>query len=137
MRKSKLFKLVTDAPPDPVLILFDKYINLRKPLQKTTPKLSKLSREMIENALSIVTFEELCLIIDYFTKSTDDYVLFMRGKNECEKDYVRLDNLTRVTKLKEKLSRAKQWKKKTSKEDGGYVPPVLDTSKPFLPLPDD
>ena len=100
-----------------VAFLFAQYKELRKDLQKTPPRMSAKAQKQIEKALTEVTFDELKLVLHYFSEARDDYTAFMRGNNDLNKDYVKLDSLLRITKLKEKVARAKAWQLKGKRKD--------------------
>lgn len=122
-------------------MIFAQYVEIRKDIQKTKPKLSDKSRKMIEKALDLIGYESLNLIFIYFAEARDDYTRFMRGDNELSKDYVKLDSLLRKTKLNEKLIRAKRWKSRSQKKPK-QIEPIVEIVKHkidddpdlFLPL---
>ena len=77
---------------------------------------------IIEEALGAHPCEDLKLLIDYVFDSEDEYALFMRGNNERGKKYTELENIFRLTKLDEKIKKAKAWKQSTSlpEDDFGW-----------------
>jgi hypothetical protein len=82
--------------------------------EKVNKKVRLTERRIIniEEALAKYNEEDILLIIDYIFYSDDDYALFIRGVNERNKSYTELENILRLSKIEDKLARAKIWKSK-------------------------
>jgi len=92
--------------------VFNSFIEYRKTVKKSLPTLTKAKVNKIKNALEIVSKKELVLLFQYLSNSKDEYTEFINGNNENDRFYGTIDNLFRKSKLKEKINRAKKWKKK-------------------------
>lgn len=93
------------------IIIFNKWSLLRTKIGKNKPQLTDSRKKFICNLLSNKPFKDVDLILDYFNKSNDDYIKFMRTEHGGR--YTGLEYIFRETKFADKLSRAKVWKKKT------------------------
>ena len=96
----------------PTTRIFKAYQDYRKAIGKSKPKLSRTAIQTIEQALEKHTAKELLTIIEYLQKAQDEYTKFFNGENEAEKFYGSINGIFRITKIAEKLMRAKAWKKK-------------------------
>ena len=47
--------------------------------------------------------------MDYLTNADDDYTNFINGNNDTKRFYGTFDNILRITKLEEKVRRARSW----------------------------
>ena len=103
---------------DEISEIYKYWINNINKNKKLTPRRSKA----IEEALSIVSMEELKLIIRYIFQADDDYALFIRGHNDSNRAYTDLLNLLRTQKLKDKLDKAEAWndRSKLPEDDFGW-----------------
>ena len=75
-------------------------------------RLTKRRSKAIEEALKILSLEDLKLIIKYVFNSQDDYASFIRGDNDLGREYTDILNLLRIKKLEDKLEKANSWNKK-------------------------
>jgi len=102
---------------DDYKLVFSAFVEYRKAIKKSIPTLTEAKSNKIKKALSKIPVHDLILMFEYFTKSKDEYVSFINGENEHNRFYGTLDNLFRVTKLLEKINRAKAWQKQQIKNE--------------------
>ena len=93
--------------------VFVRWCSLRTSIGKTEPTLTSSRKKYICHLLSARKTEDVILILDYFSKSKDDYVLFM--KTEKDGRYTGLEYIFRPSKFYDKLEKAKDWRKKNKK----------------------
>jgi len=99
----------------PVEQAFNAFVLYRQKLGKSKPTPTKAAQSKINKAIAQVGLNDLLLMFKYFTESDDEYVAFMNGKGDTGRFYGTLDNLLRITKLEEKVQRARSWKHRTEK----------------------
>ena len=96
----------------PVEQAFNAYVLYRNKVGKSKPTLTGAAKSKINKAIARVGLNDLLLLFKYFTESDDEYVKFMNGITNPQQFYGTIDNLLRLTKLTEKVSRAQTWKRK-------------------------
>lgn len=96
----------------PIQQAFNAYVLYRNKVGKSKPTLTNAGTTKINKAIAQVGLNDLLLMFKYFTESDDEYVRFMNGVTDSKHFYGTLDNLLRITKLEEKVSRARTWKRK-------------------------
>lgn len=94
----------------PVEQAFSAFVLYRQKVGKSKPTLTNSSKSKINKAIAQVGLNDLLLMFRYFTESDDEYVQFMNGNSDTGRFYGTLDNLLRITKLDEKVQRARTWK---------------------------
>jgi hypothetical protein len=99
----------------PVQQAFNAFVLYRQKVGKSKPTLSNAAQSKINKAIAQVGLNDLLLLFKYFTESDDEYVAFMNGKGESARFYGTLDNLLRITKLDEKVQRARSWQHRIEK----------------------
>ena len=95
--------------PTPVEQVFNVFTLYRLKIGKGKPTLSKSATTKINKAIAQVGLNDVLLIMDYLTNADDDYTNFINGTNDTKRFYGTFDNILRITKLEEKVRRARSW----------------------------
>ena len=95
--------------PTPVEQVFNVFTLYRLKIGKGKPTLSKSATTKINKAIAQVGLNDVLLIMDYLTNADDDYTNFINGNNDTKRFYGTFDNILRITKLEEKVRRARSW----------------------------